>query len=166
MFVFSLILIAVLAAADQIIKQLVVKNISIGEIIEAIKIGGNKIFSLTHVRNPGAAWSIMQGKTWLLVILPVIMCLIAIVYLYKIRKGSKIEIISIAMFVAGGLGNLIDRIRIKEVVDYIKCDFITFPIFNLADICVTLGAIIFCINYIVSESRSNKNKKEQVSRSE
>ena len=62
----------------------------------------------------------MSGKTWFLIGLPVVVLIVAVIYMYKIRKGSKLELVSLAMVLAGGIGNLIDRIRVKEVVDYIK----------------------------------------------
>ncbi|MBR1423857.1 MAG: signal peptidase II [Ruminococcus sp.] len=163
MFFIALAAIVLLAAADQIIKYAVVKNIPLdSEPIEVIKIGGKKIFSLDHIRNSGAAWSIMQGKTWFLVLLPIVVCAFAVWYMYRIRRGSKLELFSIALMVAGGIGNLIDRIRIKEVVDYIKFEPISFPIFNFADICVVIGAILFCICALFLSSDKDKKMTETV----
>ena len=87
----------------------------------------------------------MSGKTWFLIGLPVVVLIVAVIYMYKIRKGSKLELVSLAMVLAGGIGNLIDRIRVKEVVDYIKFEPINFPIFNFADICIVIGGILFVI---------------------
>lgn len=53
----------------------------------------------------------MSGKTWFLIGLPVVVLIVAVIYMYKIRKGSKLELVSLAMVLAGGIGNLIDRIR-------------------------------------------------------
>ncbi|MGN0594173.1 MAG: signal peptidase II, partial [Hominimerdicola sp.] len=61
----------------------------------------------------------------------------------------------------GGIGNLIDRIRLHEVVDYIQCDFINFPIFNLADICVVIGGILFFIAFFLEEKKSSEIKKNK-----
>ena len=92
MFVFSLVLIVVLTVCDQILKLLVNQNIDMYETIEVIKLGSAKIFSLTHVRNDGAAWSIMAGKSWFLIGLPIIIIAIGLVYLFYIRNKSKFEI--------------------------------------------------------------------------
>lgn len=146
MFVISLVIMAVLVAADQLIKLAVTNNLPLnGQPVEVIKFGSFKVFSLTHIRNSGAAWSMMSGKTWFLIGLPVVVLIAAIVYMYKIRKGSKLELVSLAMVLAGGIGNLIDRIRVKEVVDYIKFEPINFPVFNFADICIVIGGILFVI---------------------
>lgn len=170
MFALSLVLCAVLIAVDQVLKVVVDKNIQLGEVIEVIKLGSFKLFSLTHIRNSGAAWSIMSGKTWFLVSLPVIVCMLGIAYMYKIRNGSKLELISISMIISGGIGNLIDRIRMKEVIDYIMFEpYIfsrKFPIFNFADICIVIGAILFCLSMLISESKKTKAKKLDTSEAE
>ena len=156
MFVFSLVLIVVLTVCDQILKLLVNQNIDMYETIEVIKLGSAKIFSLTHVRNDGAAWSIMAGKSWFLIGLPIIIIAIGLVYLFYIRNKSKFEIISLSIMIAGGVGNLIDRIRLREVIDYINFEPIEFPVFNFADICVVIGGILFCINVLILEEKRKK----------
>ena len=166
MFVISLVLIVLLTAADQIIKVIVDSKITLGNVIEVLKFGDLKVFSLTHIRNTGAAWSIMSGKTWFLIALPVLVCIAAIIYMYKIRKGSKLELVSLSMLVAGGIGNLIDRIRLHEVIDYIKFEPVNFPIFNFADICVVIGAILFCLSIVFSDMKTKKNTKEKTSENE
>ncbi len=143
------------------IKFAVDKNIDRGKVIEVIKLGSTKIFSLTHIRNSGAAWSMMAGKTWFLISLPVIVCAAGIFYMYKIRKGSKPELISLSLIIAGGVGNLIDRVRMKEVIDYILFEPVDFPIFNFADICIVIGAVIFCLSIILSDVKKYKQDKAE-----
>lgn len=157
-FIISLVLIAVLTAADQLIKLAVVKNISLGEIINVIHIGEHKIFSLTYITNKGAAWSIMEGKTWYLVGFPIIILIAALVYLFTKRNESKLLNVSLSLLISGGIGNLIDRIRLKEVVDYIQFDPIDFPIFNFADICVVFGVILLCVYFIFFDKSGEKQK--------
>ena len=159
MYFLSLALIVVLTAVDQIIKILVDKHIALNEVINVIKFGDTKIFSLTHIRNTGAAWSMMSGKTWFLICLPVVVCVFALIYMYKIRKTKKLEMFSISLFVAGGIGNLIDRIRLHEVIDYILFEPVDFPIFNFADICVVVGVILFAAAMIFEEKKDKKEEK-------
>ncbi|MBR1863482.1 MAG: signal peptidase II [Ruminococcus sp.] len=159
MFVVALVLSAVLIVIDQVLKIAVNSRIDLHEVIEVIKIGSVKIFSLTHIRNTGAAWSIMAGKTWFLVLLPLVVCGLGIFYMYKIRNDSKLEIISLAMIIAGGAGNLIDRVRLKEVIDYIKFEPINFPVFNFADICIVIGAVLFCVSIIIGDHKQSKEKE-------
>ena len=158
MFVISLVLIAVLIAADQIIKIIVDSCLDIGSVVEVIKFGDFKLFSLNHVRNSGAAWSIMQGKTWFLVGVPLVVCAFGVYYMYRQRNNSKLQLVALAMLVSGGIGNLIDRVRLHEVIDYIKFEPINFPVFNFADICVVVGAIIFAI-YLIFLDKPEKEDK-------
>ena len=158
MFIFSLVLIAVLIAADQIIKIIVDSTMELGSVVEVIKFGDHKIFSLMHVRNSGAAWSIMEGKTWFLVGVPLVVCGLGIYYMYRQRDKSRLQLVSLAMLVAGGLGNLIDRVRLHEVIDYIKFEPFDFPVFNFADICVVVGALMFAV-YIIFLDKPQKAVK-------
>lgn len=157
MFIISLIISAVIVLADQLIKLAVVENIPLHKTKELIP----GIISLTHIRNSGAAWSIMEGKTWFLIGLPIVISALAVWFMYKNRSGSRLGLVSLAMILGGGIGNLIDRIRLREVVDYISTDFIDFPVFNFADICVVVGAILFCVYAVFfdeSEKTDSKNK--------
>ena len=165
MFVISLVIIAVLIAIDQIIKVIVNAKLAVGDIVEVIKFGNTKIFSLSHVRNSGAAWSMMEGKTWFLIGVPVIVCALGIWYMYTQRKKSKLQMVSLAMLVAGGLGNLIDRIRLHEVIDYIRFEPIKFPVFNFADICVVVGAVIFAVYIIFLDKPSKQDNQKSDSES-
>ena len=162
MFVISLVIMAVLVAADQLIKLAVTNNLPLnGQPVEVIKFGSFKVFSLTHIRNTGAAWSMMSGKTWFLIGLPVVVLIVAVIYMYKIRKGSKLELVSLAMVLAGGIGNLIDRIRVKEVVDYIKFEPINFPIFNFADICVCMGVGLLMLVVLLDSFKKEETAKQK-----
>ncbi len=172
MLVISFVIIAVLTACDQIIKLAVIQNfdecVSVLKRYYTFSIGDFDVFSLTHIRNDGAGWSILGGQTVFLVAFTSIVMLGIIVYMIIKRKSiCKIEYICLSLIVAGGIGNLIDRIRMlidtefSGVVDYIVFDFIKFPVFNFADICVVLGGIGICVYYIVDEIRNAKLKKEQ-----
>ena len=160
MLILSFVLIIVLTVIDQIIKFIAVKNISVGQVIELIKIGDKNILDLTHIRNTGAAWSIMQGKTWFLIVLPIAVLIGGIIFMTVKRNSlKKLEVISISMIIAGGIGNLIDRIRLREVVDYISFKFIDFPVFNFADICVVIGEILLLAYIFFFETDKEKEKK-------
>ncbi|MBQ7980014.1 MAG: signal peptidase II [Oscillospiraceae bacterium] len=162
MILITLALAAFLIILDQITKLLIVKNFDIGEIKEIISIGSQKIFSITHVRNSGAAWSIMEGKTIILIIFPIIIVGIILFLLFKGKINGKLECISYSLIIAGGIGNLIDRIRLNEVIDFIKWEVFSFPVFNVADICIVVGAIMACVCYIFFSEDNSKDKKEAV----
>lgn len=174
MVILSVILIALLTFIDQLTKNLVLNKVQIGEVINVIKIGDTPVFSLTHVRNSGAAWSSFSTKTDLLTVvtLVIISLLILVMFVPKIQKkilgrtAVISERISFCLVIAGGLGNIIDRLRFKEVIDFIKTDFIDFPIFNFADICVVTGCFLFIINIIVLDFILDKKKKTKDETSE
>lgn len=167
MIVFAFALIVILIAADQLLKYAVVKGIELGEVISIIKIGDKRILELTHIRNTGAAWSIMQGKSWFLIGLPVVVLILGSAFLiYKRNSLKKLEVISIAMIIAGGIGNLIDRIRLKEVVDFISFKLINFPIFNFADICVVVGEILLVVYIFFFDKDEAKVKQKAAGSSE
>lgn len=163
----SFILMAVLIAIDQLLKYIVVQNIDIGEVINLISFGDKRVLELTQIRNSGAAWSIMQGKTWFLVGLPIVVLIIGIGFMVVKRKTlGKFEMIIVSMIVAGGIGNLIDRIRLKEVVDYISFKLINFPVFNFADICVVVGELLLIFYVFFGDIISKKKTDEQGSEPE
>lgn len=177
MIIFSVILIAAMIAVDQITKVLVIKFIDIGEIINVISFGSNDIFSLTHVRNKGAAWSSFSSKTNMLTVITflLILGLLVLLYVKPVQKKlfsrplNVIETVSFCLIISGGIGNIIDRIRLKEVVDFIKTDFIDFPIFNFADICVVAGCFMFIIDIVIADAnearkklKKSENSNEQV----
>lgn len=155
----SLILVVLLVLIDQAIKYLVMSNIDFNETFYTLNINGHDLFSITHVRNEGAAWSILEGKTVLLVAIAAIAIFIVLFLIASGKFKLKFEVIMLSLIMAGGIGNLIDRIKYKEVIDYIRTDFIDFPIFNFADICVVVGAIGFCIAYLIVETINERKKK-------
>ncbi len=134
-----------IALADQITKILVVQNIPLYGTVEAIP----GLFHLTYVRNFGAAFSALQGMRWLFVALFVVLTA-AILYEYfkKPMPFTKLERWLIAAIYGGGLGNMIDRVRLGYVVDMIATDFIDFPVFNVADCFITCGCILLMIRLV------------------
>ena len=175
--IISLVVALVLVGADQLIKYLIVQNYEVctGYIKSyyTFSIGDFDVFSLTHIRNSGAGWSILEGKTVFLIAFTSLIMLVILFYMIIQRKTmNKFEMLSLALILAGGVGNLIDRARMiidpefTGVIDYIKLDFINFPIFNFADICVVVGGISLIVVFAVLEAKAaKKNKLENAARS-
>ena len=110
------------------------------------------IFRFHLVYNTGGAWSIFSGATWALGAFSLVVCVALTVYLFVCaRDASAGEAVGLALVVAGGIGNAIDRFALGFVIDFIEPTFIDFPIFNVADIGVTCGFVIFFIALIVCE---------------
>ena len=109
------------------------------------------VFSFTHVRNRGVAFSLLSQSGWLLIALTA--ALIAALLLYQLRHGdnSTLERTGLWCIIGGGLGNLTDRILLGGVTDFIRLDFIHFAIFNVADIFVCLGAALVLLGAFTSE---------------
>lgn len=176
MLVVSLILIISLVACDQIIKVLIVNNyaecVGYARDYYTFSIGKFDIFGLTHIRNDGAGWSILGGQTvFLIVFTSAVMLGILAYMIIKRKKLGKIDFICFSLIVAGGIGNLIDRIRMliepdfNGVIDYINLSFIDFPVFNFADICVVVGAIGYCIYVFVVEISAMVKEKKKLQQS-
>jgi signal peptidase II len=114
-----------------------------------------------YVRNTGAAWSMFAGKTWLLIIVSIIIISLIIWYIYKNKPKNKLEKIGYAMVLGGALGNLLDRIIYGYVIDYLDFKIFTynFPIFNLADTCIVIGITLICISLIGGEVHDRTKNK-------
>ena len=132
---FYAILAAALVALDQLVKYLVRAQIPLGESVPFLP----HIMDLTYVQNTGAAFSLLRQHTWLLTLISAVvvlaMCWLLIRGFFKTRLG----LISAALVLAGGVGNLIDRAVFGYVTDMFQTTFIDFAVFNVADCCITIG---------------------------
>lgn len=143
-----------LLIVDQLTKLAVRTNIAVGESVNIL----GSFFRLTHVENRGAAFSILSGKTVLLIIVTVLVMIIAIAYLHKHKGLHWMAYTSGALIISGGAGNLIDRAVAGHVTDMF--DFSIFPpVFNVADIGIVVGCGLFVL-YILLEDKLNEDKKK------
>ncbi|MGI8315045.1 signal peptidase II [Halobacillus mangrovi] len=136
---------------DQITKWLVVTNMRIGESIPIIE----NFFYLTSHRNKGAAWGILQGQMWFFYIVTVIVIGVVIYYIQQYGKESKLAGVALSLILAGAIGNFIDRVLRKEVVDFADTYIFTydFPIFNVADSSLVIGVILVMIATFLDERK-------------
>jgi signal peptidase II len=121
---------------DRVVKILVNRYIPLNKTVNVIK----NVFYLTDVHNEGAAFSIMYGLRYILIAISIAFLVLIIYYMYKKKKYN----IEFALIIGGLLGNLIDRIVFGYVIDYIGVIIFKyyFPIFNIADALIVIGAII------------------------
>ena len=138
---------------DQIVKLLIRTKMKINTSIPIIP----NIFNLTYVENKGAAFSILQDATILLVIIGLIFLYLIDSYIKKEKKIDKLSIIALGLIIGGIIGNLVDRLLLHAVVDYLDFTLINFPIFNIADTCITIGVVLFII-CTIKEEINNKKK--------
>lgn len=137
----------VLLIIDQIVKSIVNKTIPIGHIRPGIE----GIISITNLRNTGAAWSILEGSQWFFYIVSIIAISVIVYLLFRMRSSLGFTI-GFVLMLAGTIGNFIDRIRLHYVVDMFQLDLFSFPIFNVADMCLTFGVIVI-FGMIIFEDR-------------
>ena len=146
-----------IVAADQITKLLVLANIPLFGDVPAIP----GLFHLTYVQNTGAAFSSFEGMRWMFVGLFVVLTvLIFLEYFKKPMPFTTFERWCIAAIYGGGLGNVIDRVRLGFVVDMIEVDFINFPVFNVADCFITCGCIALIVHMIFFNKEFWKEDKK------
>lgn len=135
-----LVISAAIVVLDQIFKYLAINNLKSVENVAVI----DNLLYFTYLENRGAAFGIFSNQRWLFIIATVL-AIILLVYLVFVKKfQSKIFNISVALIIGGGVGNLIDRIFLGYVVDYIQISFFP-PVCNFADYCITAGTIILII---------------------
>ena len=111
------------------------------------------VFRLRYCENIGAAFSILEGKTWFFVIITLLFCGVIFFLLFSDRIRSNVGKIALLWVVAGGVGNLIDRLVFGYVTDMFDFYLINFAVFNVADIFVCCGCILFILVYIYTKGR-------------
>ncbi len=149
---------ALIVGLDQYTKYLTVANIPLGEDVSFLP----GLLNLTYVRNTGAAFSSFEGQQWLFaVIFLVFTALILWEYFKKSMGFTKFERWCIAAVYAGGLGNMIDRVRLGYVVDMIETSFMEFPVFNVADCFITCGCIAMMAHLVFFNKEFWKDEKKK-----
>ena len=142
---FMAIFAAFAVALDQLTKYLTVANIPLEGHMDFIP----GFLGFTYFQNDGAAWSMFEGQQWLFAIIFVLFT-VGVIWEYKKKyfPFTSFERWCIAAVYAGGLGNMIDRVRMGYVVDMIQTEFITFPVFNVADCFITCGCIALMVSLV------------------
>lgn len=147
-----ILLIILLVAADQLSKLLALNYL---KPIGSFPLLGS-FLELNFQTNTGAAFSMLQNQRWLFIAVTVIMVLAGLYFLFAKKLKSRWGNVALCLIIAGGLGNLIDRIFRHYVVDFVYFRSINFAVFNLADSFVVVGAIILCLFIFISEGRQKK----------
>ena len=146
--IISIIIIIILLALDRVSKILLAPYLAGKGMVTLIP----GVLGLELCENTGAAWSILSNATWLLSIFSTA-ATVFLIYLLLVRKPKSVILkAAMILIIAGGIGNLYDRIVYGAVIDFFKFLFINFPVFNVADCCITAGAALAIIYMIVSKS--------------
>lgn len=146
MFFYEILVLLIIVVADLTSKAAIVNalGVSNGSGTKVIELIPNAL-EFYYSENTGAGWGMLKGKTTLLIVLTAL-CMVAIVaYLAMNKKDNKAFRLGMVFVLAGGLGNLIDRICLNYVRDFVSFKLINFPIFNLADSFITIGGALLVI---------------------
>ncbi|CRK80558.1 signal peptidase II [Neobacillus massiliamazoniensis] len=140
---------------DQFTKWLIVSRMNFGDSIPII----DNVLYITSHRNSGAAWGILQGRMWLFYIITIVVIVAIIYYIQKSAKGNWLLGVSLALMLGGAIGNFIDRVIRKQVVDFIHTFIFgyNFPVFNIADSALCIGVILLMI-LMIRDERKMKEK--------
>ncbi len=152
LYCFLILFMLLIAAMDQIVKALVVARIPLGAAVPALP----GVFHLTNLHNTGAAFSMLQGGRWLFALVCAVGLAIAVVLVKRKVVHAPAELWCLAAIFGGGIGNLIDRVRLGYVVDMIEVEFVNFAVFNVADAFITCGAVGLFIYVLFFDRRKEK----------
>lgn len=142
---------------DQITKIVIDRSMQLFDSIPVVE----NFFHITYVRNKGAAFSFLSNASWRLpffITVSVIAAFVILVALRKLRDDQRLAHISLAMIFSGAVGNLIDRVRLGEVIDFLDVHWYRhhWPAFNVADSLICVGVFLLAIDMVLEEKRVKK----------
>ena len=153
--IFAVLSLAILAL-DQWVKYWITVNLPLGESMPLLP----GFMQLRTVHNFGAAWSSFSGMRWLLVgVTSVIVLAVAYVLVRRIVR-HPLGVVACFLILSGGLGNIIDRVRLGYVVDMFDFQFMNYPVFNVADIAVVCGAVLAAVYYLWFYEKYDKKDRQ------
>lgn len=152
----STIVAVIIVAVDQIVKNWAAETLVNGD-ITVIK----DVLYLKYAENTGVAFSMFSDNRWILVGVTSLMLAVVLAFFLSGKANGKLELLSLSLLLAGGVGNLIDRISLGYVIDYIDVRIINFAIFNIADICICVGAFLLCLAVYFSDKKKEEEKKSK-----
>ena len=144
-----------LLAADQGLKYWVTQNLELYQSRPLLP----GLVELKYIQNTGGGWSILSDHTWLLSLITALVLAVIAVLLAKKVVRHPLGRWGCVLLLAGGLGNLIDRLRLGYVVDMFNFQFIHYPVFNIADICVVCGMVLAAVYYIFFYEKYDAKKR-------
>ena len=149
-------LVVLTVVSDQLLKYWTVTNLELGESVPFIP----HIMQLTRLHNYGAAWSSLSGQTVVLIAITAVMLIGVTVLLFKKIVRHPLGVTACVLILGGGIGNMIDRVMLGYVVDMFDLLLFDYPVFNLADCFVVVGAILGSVYYLWLYEKYDAKKKE------
>ena len=145
---------AFLAAADQLFKILVTNTLKPDK---SVSIPGGLV-NFQYLENRGMAFGMLKDFRWIFIVFTLAVIIGIVVYLAKVKPTNKLLLTALALVTGGGIGNLIDRIFLGYVVDYIQLSFFQ-PVCNFADYCITFGTVLLLIYIVFFSDKEDKKLK-------
>lgn len=144
----------IIITLDQFTKWLIVKKLEIGDSIPVIE----NVLYITSSRNQGAAWGILQNHMWFFYVVTVIVVIGLVIYIQRHTRNQRFMGIALGLILGGAVGNFVDRIFHKEVVDFIQTYIgsYPFPIFNVADSSLCVGVALLFIHMLFEDKQKKK----------
>ena len=166
--IIAVVLILVGVGLAQRTKYLVVSNMALHESIDIIQ----GVFRFTYIQNDGAAFGSLDNARWVFMVLSTVAIIGILIYMFWKKPQNKLMLSALILIVSGGIGNMIDRIALGYVIDFL--DFCAFPkiwmwVFNVADSFVCIGAgllILWLVLDMIREHKTEKAKKAQATSEE
>ena len=146
----------ILIAVDRITKNCAAQALASGDIAVI-----DKVLYFRYTENTGVAFSMFSDNRWVLVGITSVMLIVALAFFLSGKIKDKLELFALSLIIAGGVGNLIDRLSLGYVIDFIDVRIINFAIFNVADMCITIGAILVCIAAFAAEKREKRGQESK-----
>ena len=146
------IIIAAILGVDQLVKYLTdLRLVPLGTSVPVIP----GVFQITSAHNTGAAWGMLPGKKWFFLVLTFLVCVFLVCFLIRYRRRLTVFArVTLALLLAGALGNAIDRVALSYVRDMFDFCLINFPIFNVADSALTIGCALLIVDLLFMKEKS------------
>lgn len=151
---------AIVLVLDQVTKIYIDRTMDLHTSITVIE----NFFNITYMRNKGAAFSFLSSFSYRLpffILISLIAVVVIIVVMYRLRPDQKFTAVSLSLIFSGALGNLIDRVRLGEVIDFLDVHWYQhhWPAFNVADSAICVGVFLLAIDMFIEERRQQALKK-------
>lgn len=145
-----LLLILVLVAIDQASKYYIQTHMTPGLSIPVI----NNVFHITYILNPGAAFGILQHRTWFFVVIAALLFAVVAYYYRRIPAGYRLLRLGLGLLLGGAAGNVIDRVQTGFVIDFF--DFRIWPVFNIADMAICIGVALIVYTILLPQGKKDE----------
>lgn len=154
--ILSIIILIAASFLDQITKWLAVLFLKEIDTLPLIK----NVLHLTYLENTGAAFGILKNNRWIFLVVSAVAIVALLFYLAKFRPKNKWLLVGLSFIVGGGIGNMIDRLLLGYVIDFIDFRLINFAVFNVADAFVCIGAVLVIIYVFFFSEKESKKESE------